>query len=92
MPGGLNLRGQLFGKLKPLKFEIHKGRRAWLCECLCGNVHWALGRDLRSGDVKSCGCARVDAERERGGFYRQSRGPESIDDALDELGANGVLA
>lgn len=31
-------------------------RAYWLCQCACGGQHTVMGKYLRSGEVKSCGC------------------------------------
>ena len=36
------------------------GKAYWLCRCDCGNEHTAMGKLLRAGKVKSCGCWLVD--------------------------------
>lgn len=51
--------GSKFGKLTVLKMEIHKGRRACLCQCSCGNTTHAYPSDLKKGRRKSCGCKHV---------------------------------
>lgn len=33
-----------------------EGRAQWLCQCKCGNTTVVLGKRLRSGNTKSCGC------------------------------------
>lgn len=33
-----------------------EGRAQWLCQCKCGNQVVVLGKHLRSGNTKSCGC------------------------------------
>ena len=33
-----------------------EGRAVWLCKCDCGNEVKVLGKHLRSGNTKSCGC------------------------------------
>ena len=33
-----------------------EGRAQWLCKCKCGNEVIVLGKHLRSGNTKSCGC------------------------------------
>ena len=33
-----------------------EGRARWLCQCKCGNTVIVLGKHLRSGNTKSCGC------------------------------------
>ena len=56
----LDLTGQRFGKLLVSSF-ISMGRnyqRVWLCKCDCGGIKQVTSSDLRSGNVKSCGCAK----------------------------------
>ena len=39
--------------------DARRGAEArWICRCDCGNETVANGGDLRSGDYRSCGCAR----------------------------------
>ncbi len=54
----VDITGQTFGKLTVIKqVENNKdGRAQWLCQCECGNTKIALGKTLRSGGTKSCGC------------------------------------
>ncbi len=33
-----------------------EGRAMWKCRCKCGNEIIVLGKHLRSGNTKSCGC------------------------------------
>ena len=33
-----------------------EGRATWYCRCDCGNIIPVLGKHLRSGNTKSCGC------------------------------------
>ena len=62
-----DLTGQRFGKLVALRptDERINGRVVWECQCDCGNTHYAPGRDLVNGRVKSCGCFRSESVRER---------------------------
>lgn len=55
-----NLAGQTFGRLTVVEQSgFTKDRKLkWLCECSCGNMHVAVGKDLKSGHTKSCGCYR----------------------------------
>ena len=39
-------------------------RDQWLCKCSCGNIVKVIGKSLRSGKTKSCGCLRKDIARE----------------------------
>jgi hypothetical protein len=38
----------------------------WECRCRCGNRLIVVGWALRAGHTKSCGCARVAANKRRG--------------------------
>ena len=49
----VDLTGQQFGYLTPI--EYIKGGK-WRCQCKCGNEVIVLGKHLRSGNTKSCGC------------------------------------
>jgi len=52
--------GNVYGRLVVFK-EASKskdGSIRWLCSCDCGNEKIVVGRDLRSGGTKSCGCLR----------------------------------
>lgn len=35
-----------------------EGRAQWFCRCKCGNTTIVLGKHLRSGNTKSCGCLK----------------------------------
>jgi hypothetical protein len=49
----INLIGEKFGRLSPIKYI---GNSKWLCECDCGNEVVVLTACLRNGNTKSCGC------------------------------------
>src|SRR5919109_1779439 len=52
-----DLTGQRFGKLFVERHAGSTGRRAlWLCLCDCGKEKVLIGKDLISGNTKSCGC------------------------------------
>lgn len=55
-----NLSGKRFGKLTVLSNTGRKknGSILWKCRCDCGNEKEVTSRDLNSGRVKSCGCAK----------------------------------
>ena len=36
--------------------NTNAGRAQWLCKCKCGNEVVVLGKNLRNGGTKSCGC------------------------------------
>jgi hypothetical protein len=50
-------KNQMYGQLTAL----HDGRATWpiLCRCECGTEKKIRGSNLRSGNVKSCGCLRL---------------------------------
>lgn len=58
MPRSLNLMGCVFSRLSILgKLENNnRGNSRWLCLCSCGNQVVAIGTELKSGHIKSCGC------------------------------------
>lgn len=54
----IDLTGQKFGKLIVIERaeNTKDGRACWLCKCKCGEFVTAIGKDLRRGHTKSCGC------------------------------------
>lgn len=57
--GGLkNEIGNIYGYLTVVERaeNTKDGRAQWLCKCKCGNNTVVLGKHLRSGNTKSCGC------------------------------------
>ena len=54
--------GNRHGRLRVLRLssERKRGKPTWLCLCDCGEPTSATGADLRSGEVKSCGCLKKD--------------------------------
>ena len=55
-----DIKGQRFGTLTVLKrAESSKdGKASWICRCDCGNEIVVVGKNLRNGNTKSCGCQR----------------------------------
>lgn len=53
-----DLTGQRFGRLVVLRLANSKGERKWFCKCDCDAETVARGKDLTSGDKRSCGCIR----------------------------------
>lgn len=60
MAAVINEIGNKHGRLTVLeRAENNKrGISQWLCKCECGSLHIASGVNLRSGQVKSCGCIK----------------------------------
>lgn len=65
----IDLTGQQFGTLTAL--EATKKRQGssvvWLCRCECGNLVEYSSRALKSGNLKSCGCAEKAVVNSRSG-------------------------
>jgi len=59
--------GQRFGRLVVVSEVYKEGRGAvWRCQCDCGGKADVIGRDLRAGNKRSCGCAWHGYGREGG--------------------------
>lgn len=71
-PREIDLTGQKYARLTVLErgpkrlFGNGEARRTWLCQCDCGTEKHIGGRELRSGNTKSCGCLNNDVRAERG--------------------------
>lgn len=50
--------GKIYGYLTVIERgpNTKEGRATWICQCKCGNKVTVLGKNLRSGNTKSCGC------------------------------------
>jgi len=63
-----DLSGQIFGRLKILCLSNKRGKDGglyWSCICECGILKDISSRTLISGNVKSCGCYRIETSRQR---------------------------
>lgn len=55
-----DLTGNKYGMLTVIEeAERDKNGRRWLCECECGNKKIILGKNLKKGNTKSCGCLKA---------------------------------
>lgn len=54
----IDLTGIKFGMLSVLKQSGRDkyGKILWKCQCDCGNIKDCVGNNLRSGNLRSCGC------------------------------------
>jgi hypothetical protein len=62
-----DLTGQKFNRLTAIKPSYyHENKRTWVWEflCDCGNTHLSRGSDVKNGNIKSCGCLRLEKLRE----------------------------
>lgn len=57
----IDISGKRYGNLLVESFTNGK----WVCQCDCGNTTQATVSDLRRGNRKSCGCAKVGNTRSR---------------------------
>lgn len=57
----IDITGNRYGMLTVICRDENRPRGVvtWKCKCDCGNVKTVIGRNLKSGQVKSCGCMRV---------------------------------
>lgn len=57
----IDLKGMRFGKLEVLERveNNYRGDAMWKCKCDCGNETIVVGKSLRNGSTKSCGCGIV---------------------------------
>jgi hypothetical protein len=55
-------KGQIFGKLKIIKFAFTDKYRhsIWYCKCKCGKKVKVLQPHLVTGRTKSCGCLKIE--------------------------------
>lgn len=66
--------GKRYGKLVVIKragtkeFPSGQKKPVWLCQCDCGNFTETYAQSLRSGQVKSCGCAKLDLKNDYTGL------------------------
>lgn len=63
----IDLTGQTFNYLTVIKRaqNTKDGRAQWLCRCKCGNELIVLGKSLRNGHTKSCGCYKKEVLQKR---------------------------
>jgi hypothetical protein len=60
------LTGEIFGRLivgEDSGKRAHNGGIIWKCKCDCGNYRLVRGDMLKSGDIKSCGCLKIDSAK-----------------------------
>lgn len=50
--------GTKYGRLTPIQRVNDTGQAQYLCQCDCGNTATVYGKNLKSGQTKSCGCLR----------------------------------
>jgi len=78
----INLTGQKFGRLTPIKYigKNKWGNFLWLCKCSCDKEKIISGNSLQTGNTKSCGCFREEGNSLKHGHcvnYKYSKTYES---------------
>ena len=69
----IDLTARRFGRLVVVERSGYKGEAiAWLCKCDCGNEAIVIGKSLRRGATRSCGCLHSDELIERNIKHEQS--------------------
>ena len=59
--------GARFGRLTVVKQAPSKNKRSyWECKCDCGKIVVKMGKYLRNGDTRSCGCIASERAAEMG--------------------------
>jgi hypothetical protein len=63
----LKLTGKKFARLLLIDpaGKNRKGELLWNCICDCGQSHVASGPAIQSGRIKSCGCLKIERDRNR---------------------------
>jgi hypothetical protein len=88
--GLINEIGNIYGYLTVIERAPNNkdGRAMWKCKCKCGNEVIVLGKHLRSGNTKSCGCYQKERAAEsnlkRGGDLTGKRFGKLV--VLEEAG------
>lgn len=62
----IDLTGQRFGRLTVMYRVEGKTPVVWHCKCDCGNEKDVRGNNLKSGNVKSCGCLKKEKCQQMG--------------------------
>lgn len=70
----IDLAGQTYGRLTVLSRSPRSGRAYWNCICECGGSASVLGKSLRRGDTRSCGCIQKETIAKRN--FRHGLGAE----------------
>lgn len=58
MSNKIDITNKRFGKLIAIEDvgRSKDGKVLWLCKCDCGNIVTVIGKNLRNGNTRSCGC------------------------------------
>lgn len=77
----VDITGETFGRVQVIGCigvnPIKRDRKLhWICVCSCGTTFRAVGTELKSGNIKSCGCLKSEVSRglllKHGGYQSPS--------------------
>ncbi len=73
----IDMKGRRCGRLLVLSFcaPVGDGRAKWLCLCDCGKQVSVLGKHLRCGNTRSCGCIQREVVAHRSRTHGLSGSP-----------------
>lgn len=71
----MDLAGLTFNRLTVIQ-RAPKGRKGWLCRCVCGTEKIVVGRHLQTGSTKSCGCWATERMAQRNTTHGLTDTPE----------------
>lgn len=81
----IDMLGQKYGRLTVVSRAPNEGNRAtWNCLCDCGNKVTLIGKKLRNGHTKSCGCYRKETASIQGHKNKLTK-----DEVTNKLKENG---
>lgn len=70
----INLVGKIFNRLTVLEEYAKKkaGGVVWRCKCICGEIVFSDGYNLKTGHIKSCGCWQREVTSKRSIIHGES--------------------
>jgi len=72
----LDLSNKKFNRLTPIKIcgKTKDNKYIWSCKCDCGNFVSVIGKNIKNGNTKSCGCLRKEQCYSNGKIYSTTHG------------------
>ncbi len=75
----IDLAGKRFGRLLVIRYNhTDKGNAFWYVRCDCGNIKTIIGKLLKNGESKSCGCLRVELATNASTKHGMANSPENV--------------
>ena len=72
----IDMTGQRYGRYTVLEYvgQNSDHKAVWKCRCDCGTIKNVSGKDLRSGNTKSCGCYNLEKNRKNPALWKPVHG------------------